>query len=86
MSIELQVASGLLTGLFAGLALCLLRPLMVLDVAALALYLGALVALYGPPAIGEALTRLGLAFAAYPVFFSALAAAKAFGCVLALRR
>jgi hypothetical protein len=86
MSVELQAAAGLLTGLFAGLALGLLRPLLVIAVGVLAVYLCATLALGGPPAIGELLDKIGRSLAAYPVFFSALAAAKAFGCVLALRR
>jgi hypothetical protein len=86
MSIELQAAAALLTGLFAGLALGLLRPLLVLAVGALAVYLAGTVAFDGPPAIGALLGRIGAALATYPVFFSALAAAKAFGCVLVLRR
>lgn len=86
MSIELQVATGLLTGVFIGLALGLLRPLLALAVGAMAAYLVVCLALDGPPAIAAALGRAGRLFAAYPVFFSTMAAAKALGCVLALRR
>ena len=86
MNIELQVAAGLLTGLFAGLALGLLRPLLLLAVGGLAVYLAVIVAFDGPPAIGVLLDRVGRSLSAFPVFYSALAAAKAFGCVIALRR
>lgn len=86
MSIELQAAAGLLTGLFAGVALCLLRPLLFVAVAAIAIYLVATIVLGGPPAIGTVFESIGRSLAAYPVFFSALAVAKAFGCVVALRR
>lgn len=86
MSIELQAATGLLTGIFAGLALGLLRPLLVFAVGGLAIYLAVVLALGGPPAIAILLDRIAQSIAAYPVFFSALAAAKVLGCMLALRR
>lgn len=86
MSIELQAAAGLLTGLVAGLALGLLRPLLVFTVGVLAVYLAALLALDGPPAIGALLDKIGRSLAAFPVFFSAMAVAKAFGWVIVLRR
>lgn len=82
----MQAAAGLLTGLFAGLALGLLRPLLVIAVGGLGAYLVATVAIGGPPAVGGLLARIAEALAAYPVFFAAMGAAKAFGCVLALRR
>jgi hypothetical protein len=86
MTIELQAAAGLLTGLFAGLALGLLRPLLVVAVGLLAAYLATTVVLDGPPAVGALIGRIAAALAAYPVFFSAMGVAKAFGCVIALRR
>jgi hypothetical protein len=86
MSIELQAAAGLPTGLFAGLALGLPRALLVIAVGTLAISLAGSLGVDGPPTIGALLGRLGTAFAAYPIFFNAMGVAKAFGCILALRR
>jgi hypothetical protein len=86
MSIELQAAAGLVAGLMAGLALGLLRPLLAVAIGLIAVYLAVTLAFEGPPGIIGLIGKFGRSVSAYPIFYSALAAAKAFGCSLVLRR
>lgn len=72
MPLEIQLTAGFITGLVAGLALGLLRPLMVLALAAAAVYLAGMLLTQGVPGVTNVFSRAGHEIVTYAPFFGAL--------------
>jgi hypothetical protein len=86
MPAVVQFAAGILTGLMAGLALGLLRPLVVLLVLGSAGLIGVTLYQSGIDGLVQSLDRLAIELRFYAPFFTALAVGKIVGMALASKR